>query len=379
MVLVGVPPTLLAVVRPLARVHDLDTTDADRVTARLVVGASLAVVVSATALAFLDGVSRPSADALWQFLTTVRGSAWFVQVGAALLVGAGTAVAYRRDVGLADHGRVVGGWLCATLGGGLLVLVALCWTSYSTAIGSDAVAIATKLGHMVGAALWVGGLLVLASVVPPLLVRAAEDEPETEVARLAASTIRRFSVIAAAGVTLAVATGLLITAWHVPTIGALGSTLYGVVLTSKVALVLVAAALGAVNRTVVHHQLQAATGTADESRTAIPGLLVGHRVASTRLAVRLFVRSVRVELAVLVVIVLSSVLLTTVLTPSYAMAVDFHANAFVASLDVPTLLSVRTANRVESAFPPLLELGALAVSLTGVVAVGYEAVWARRD
>lgn len=346
MMLVGGPPTLQYVVRPELDRHGLKTARMDRFASMTVGAAIVGAVLAASALA-VSTVEASGARSLVGWVSaTPDGRAWLALVVVAGFLGVLTAgrrfLSPRR-------------WLDAVFVGGLAMLLAFCWTRYSVAVDSPAVAIVAKFGHMTGAALWVGGLAVLAAF-PALL---ASEPDEATVAPLIRSIIRRFSMIAVVGVTVAFATGIAIAAWHVPTLSALVSTPYGLLLSAKVGLVSLAAAIGGFNRVVVHERI---APSADEPRStaAIPGLLA---VAKPRItpsdAISAVTRSVRLELAVLVVAVALSVVLTT-MTPSYELfgATVAASSQFVAGAAV--------------GFATLLKTSAVTIALVGSLALGYE-------
>ncbi|WP_101294547.1 copper resistance D family protein [Halegenticoccus soli] len=369
MVLIGATATFQFVVFPEMRKRGIDAGRAERVAVRLVGWSLVAALSSATGLALFRAASAPQpVDPLRWTLVTEPGRAWVVQSGAILALGGATAIRSRRPERLRLRY-----WLGSVLGGSLLALLALCWRSHSTAVSDASTAILMKFGHMTGAALWVGGLVVVAAL-PSLL----PEEWHRDLSRVAAGLIRRFSMVAVAGVTLAFATGTVIVAWHVPAVDALHSTTYGIVLSIKIALVLVAAGLGGLNRVVLHRRiLRAADGTDDGGLARrLPGLLVYGRPAGPdpRRAVEWFVRSVRVELAVLIVVLLVSVFLTAALTPSYELlsAKSGVPLTFVSRVAEQTLVQRPAERAVTTGFTALLRFGALGIAVTGALALGYE-------
>lgn len=179
--------------------------------------------------------------------------------------------------------------------------------------------------------MWLGGLVVLALVVPPML----RDAPPADRSGLAASTIRRYSLLALGGVTLAGATGLVLAAWHVPDLEALGATFYGTVLTAKTLLVIVALGLGGLTRFVYLRRLEsdggggrlgfldrfgdADAGGSDTSGTDTSGTDAeiredGGSPSDSTGAISAFTRTVRLEVGVIVLVLLLTGLLTSVPT-----------------------------------------------------------------
>lgn len=349
--LIGVPLTLSFVVFPELERRGLDTARAHRV-ALSIIGASLiGAGLAASALAVGNAQSSEFDAFLTWMGATTAGRAWTTFTVAVSAVGA---VTTGRQV-LPDRvSRRF--WLGTVSVGALVMLVAFCWTRFSTAVESPAVAILVKVGHMTGGALWVGGLAVLA-VLPSLVPR----DPDTDLAQFVLSTVRRFSIIAVTGVTLAFATGVVIAAWHVPTLSALVTTPYGILLSLKVGLVLVAAAIGGFNRVVLHEEIAYSLGESN-GMAPLPGMLTGVRpqIAASD-AVAAVTRSTRIELAILLLAMGLSVALTTAVTPSY----ELLEPAVAASNEV-----VRGVALTE--FATLLELGAISIALAGSLAVGYE-------
>lgn len=332
-VLVGAPITLLFVLYPLARTHEIPTTTADRATRFLFGGALLAVFVSATALATIQLTASGSLSLgrIQQFATTASGMAWLVRIVIALVLGLLTALIATKRVSLLKRE-----WLGALLGGGLLVQLTVSWTSHSFAVTGGLVGLLVDFGHLVGGALWMGGLVVLALLAPAFLKRAPAD------ARITAQLLRRFSVLAIAGVALVSATGLAIAAWHVPTVDSLSATLYGTALSVKVFLVLLAVGLGGLNRFVLHRRLRVSTIGRGEwagwsGLSMIPIFGIGD--GSSQGTVRTFIRSVRLELVLLVVVLLLSGLITSIPTAANAATHDQSGTelVFEAEIDGGTL------------------------------------------
>lgn len=350
--LIGVPPTLSFVIFPELERHNLSTARAHR-TALSVIGALLiGAGLTGTVLTGGNGQWSNIGSFITWIGSTPTGQAWTVFIVATAVAGAVTTgrhvlpdVVSRRF------------WLSTVLVGALAMLIGFCWTRYSTAVGTPTIAILVKVVHMGGGALWVGGLTVLAAL-PTLMPR----DPDGDQTEFVLSTVRRFSIIAVTGVTVAFATGSIIVAWHVPTLTALATTPYGILLSVKVGLVLVAAAMGGFNRVILHEQI--ASSVRKSADTAVlPGMLtaVSPRITAAD-AVATVTRSVRLELAVLALATALSVALTTAVTPSY----ELLKPAVVASSEL-----VRGVEFTK--FTTLLKYGAIGVGLLGSLAVGYEA------
>ena len=347
--LIGAPPILSTILLELES-RDLDVTQTYRAAVYLVSAALVAAILSETALAIENVLSSDTVAFDAWITSTVEGQAWGVFVLTGFVIGALT-IGHHLSGGRGSP-RL---WLKMVFSGGLAMIVAFCWTRYSPAAESATVAILVKSVHMTGAALWTGGLAVLA-VLPTLLPRSSID-----LGRLVLSVIRRFSAIAILGVTAAFTTGIVITAWHVPTLGVLIETPYGILLSLKIGLVLLAAAIGGFNRFLVHEQI---ARSVDEtgSVAALPGLVAFVRPQITSLdALPTFVRSVRFELLLLVLVVGISVGLTTTVTPAYEL------------LEFTEVSTVYIAERVgDVRLTDIFFVGAIGTILAGSLMLGYE-------
>lgn len=350
--LIGVPPTLSFVVFPELERRGLSTERAHR-TALSAIGATLiGAGLAGTVLTVGNGQWSDVGSFVTWTGSTVTGRAWAAFIVAVAVAGAATTGRHVLPDAVSRRA-----WLGTVLVGALAMLIAFCWTRYSTAVETPIVAILVKVVHMGGGAIWVGGLAVLAAL-PTLM----PDDPDGDQARFVLSAVRRFSIIAVTGVTVAFATGIVIVAWHVPTLTALATTPYGILLSVKVGLVLIAAVVGGFNRFVLHERIASSVRESADA-AVLPGMLtaVSPRIAATD-AVSTVTRSVRLELAVLALAMALSVALTTAVTPSY----ELLKPAVAASSEI-----VRGVEFTR--FATLLELGAIGVGLTGSLAVGYEA------
>ena len=99
--------------------------------------------------------------------------------------------------------------------------------------------LALDWAHMAAASIWLGGLV-------GLLVLAVATEPGKRVAALAV-VVPRFSRVAIGSVAVLLATGIVASVVHLPTLGALWETSYGQSLIAKSLLLAAALVLGAVN------------------------------------------------------------------------------------------------------------------------------------
>lgn len=150
--------------------------------------------------------------------------------------------------------------------------------------------------HVIAAGVWAGGLVILAARVLP-----RRREPTVEAVPMA-PVWRAYSARAAAASTVLLATGLYQTGRYVPGMSELVDTRYGLAVSGKVVLVLLALGLAGLNTLAVN------PGVAATVRERVGGRL--DRVARGRG----FARRVRVEAWVLVVSVLLAGILTSLPT-----------------------------------------------------------------
>lgn len=348
--LVGVPATALAVLPVVRRNADhtgeqgpgsVDTLgQVDRTVRRLCAGFGLLLLASVPVfgLARVRSLGSPSPGTAAEFLGTPVGGVWLLQAVLAVAVGAFTLAGLR---GRFPRRFLLGG----TAAGGVASVAAVAWTSHSATAIDRSWGFAVDFVHVLAAGLWVGGLVVLAVVLPNLHDasrevdegredhRADDDggDDRREVGRgrddrragdgggdgpLVGNVLRRYSVLALAGATFAVATGLVLASWHVTTVEGLTGTFYGVVLVVKLALVALALVLGGYHRFVLLPRLEPPSATLlDLLRRRPTRSDGGHgrgRVVTT----------VRVELVVLVCVLLLSGVLTSAATAAVVAADD---------------------------------------------------------
>ncbi|MFC4438937.1 MULTISPECIES: copper resistance CopC/CopD family protein [Natrialbaceae] len=308
--LLGVPATAAVAVYPVAGRFETSSWVVDRRLVRLLagLGALLFAATLALGLARAASLGPFSAETVAEFVGTPLGRAWLVQLALSALL---TAVLVGSAFGSLRR-RV---WLGAAPVGALGVGATVSWTSHSATAIDRLQGAAIDFAHVAGAGLWIGGLLVLALVVPPLLRDSAPDDR----AAIAAGTIRRYSLLALAGVTLAGASGLVLAAWHVPGLESLTTTFYGVALSTKTLLVLLALGLGGFTRVALLRYLESSSESG--TRGLVDRLLGGNADPEVRedggragSSITAFVRAVRLEVALLVLVLLLSGLLTSVPT-----------------------------------------------------------------
>lgn len=326
--LVGVPVTMWVGIYPvLGRAEHAAAGSADERASTLLAGAGGLLLVGVVLLGiarFRSITGDWSLASLGGFLETGLGMLWIGQ-----LVVAGALFAGLVAVNRGWHLERRPAWLGASVLGGLAVQFSVGWTSHSASLVSRLEGLAVDVTHIGGAALWLGGLVVLAVVLPAVL----RASPVAERRRLAAEAIGRFSVIALTGVTLALVTGLLLAAWHVPDLEALRETAYGTLLSAKTALVMVALGLGGFTRYVLLRRLRPASDADDSpASSGLSGRAVREDGGSEQPpndgaddgGLRTVIRGIRLEVAVLIVVILLSGLITA--TPTSTLAADDDGN-----------------------------------------------------
>lgn len=189
-------------------------------------------------------------------------------------------------------------WLGIGLGLALLLTTSLGSHAAASREGAELATAADWL-HLVATSAWVGGLAQLALVMPAV---AAACTP-AERARLLGSLVGRFSLLSLAAVVLLIATGLYSANLHVGPPEALLTTDYGRALTAKLALLLPMLVLGALNLLRVRPALARAS--------AATGVLAASLAAATGRAGRALAGAVRIELALGLLILAASGLLTS--------------------------------------------------------------------
>jgi len=267
--LLGVPVALVAALRPAADRTSLPRWVADAVAHRLVTGAA-AVAAGAAAVLLLEAVFA-AGSTVGTVVSSRTGRVLVGQLvvaaGAVRVLSAGPDRYWRDPAERASPPSSGRRWVGTAALAGLLLAAGLGATSHAASQVGPVVGTAVTLGHLVGVAVWAGGLFAVAAVLPEALRRTATDER-----RAAATTVvRRFSVLAVAGVTLLVATGLGLTAWLLPTPAAFVETLHGTVLGVKLLLVVLALGVGARARYVLLERLDPTATDPGGFLARIPG------------------------------------------------------------------------------------------------------------
>jgi copper transport protein len=189
-------------------------------------------------------------DAAMQLLTqTEYGSRWLMREGWTIALLA-ILVWQRRQVPV--NRLVLGATL--PLIGGLAVLQAM--NGHATSFtDTSLVRIAADALHLLGAGVWVGGLIALTIAIAPVLRRA--DAARRTDAALARSILQRFGLLASASLGVLIVTGLYNSGQQVASLDALLFTLYGQALLLKIGLVLIVGLIGLLNSARLHPQVGA--------------------------------------------------------------------------------------------------------------------------
>ena len=245
---------------------------------------------------------RPWSD-LGQIVPLVRESGFgraFSDLWAVLAlfaVAAGAALALDRP----GRARRTGEALLAIMGAGACAAAALAFPGLAGHPGTTSpvgLMLALDWLHLAAASLWIGGLA-------GLLVLAATTEGGRRTGVLAL-VVPRFSRAAIVSVAVLLATGVIASIVHLPTLGALWQTSYGLALIAKSVLLTIALVLGAVNNLRSRPRLTAAAARRDAA--------LGEGAAA------LLRRLVLGESALLAGAVLAAAILTSLAPPSSALA-----------------------------------------------------------
>jgi copper transport protein len=153
-------------------------------------------------------------NGILNLLQTRFGLVWLARLGLMLILG--LLLVFRV------HQRPLGSWVVSILGALIVFMISL--SSHNAALKEQTgLAIFSDWVHLMTAAIWIGGLLQLVSIVVP----AWRLVPESSRYRLIAQTVPRFSSIALASVIALIATGIYSAFRHVSSLEALFLTTYG--------------------------------------------------------------------------------------------------------------------------------------------------------
>ena len=210
----------------------------------------LVVLLLSGAVALFAGLQRlPSKSSLWAglgiLMSSSMGQVTAAKVGIVLLL-VGIVGVSRRVSG----GRTWPWWLALMLTICLLMGHALVSHAAATGIGRG-LAVGAELAHLLGVALWVGGLGYFATLFWWTTFR--EPSPAAELAW----AIPAFSLLATGAVGLLTVSGLYLARIHLDSVAQLLSTPYGRILLAKLGVVALMIVLGAYHQFIVHPRMVA--------------------------------------------------------------------------------------------------------------------------
>ncbi len=244
MVMLGTPLHLL-VVRPAARAAGAaDRPPGLQAAARwLYWPAAAAAAAGQVGLLVVQGIALAGdAAGIAEALTLGRWGGLWIARSALLLVWVALALLAARQATLKRFARSAVNWLLTAIAAGLLVTVSLGSHAAALSDASPQAAIA-DLAHLLGAAVWAGGLPALFVT----LVEGGRARPPADRPRFQALLAARFSSLATPAVGAIVVSGAFAAWLHVVELDRLWSSAYGLALVAKLGLVVPLLALGALN------------------------------------------------------------------------------------------------------------------------------------
>lgn len=199
------------------------------------------VLVQAIAISSDPNSALPPGGALLQLLTqTAYGTRWLMrEVWTLVLL---IIVVWQSSQPVI--GRLA---LGATIPLGLALVGLQAMNGHATAFNDDSlVRVISDALHLLGAGVWVGGLIALGVACGPLLRRGPAEAAQ---ARL---ILRRFGLIAACSLSVLFVTGLYNSGQQIASLDALLFTFYGHTLLIKIALVFAVGGVGLINASLLH-------------------------------------------------------------------------------------------------------------------------------
>lgn len=226
--------------RPTARRWERRTLAATRALAVVALASGLVVLSAQTALFEGRAEAAFEAGAIARVVVeTQAGHVWLVRFG--FLVILAVFLALRLPVDQRVDWRAARGEGVLL---GAVALIPIAAAGHAAAIEpGTARAIAVDALHVVGAGVWVGGLVPLA-----LLLRAASTTEGADARPYAVLAAQRFSRVALATVAILAVTGALLASFHVGSVAGLVGTRYGRLLLAKLLLLVLALLLALVDR-----------------------------------------------------------------------------------------------------------------------------------
>lgn len=214
----------------------------------LLVGCSAAIAASSTCLLLLQaanlaGQGQNSSTFLSLATTSPAGFVWLLRLATA-------AVAASLSAGYIVKGnRLI---LIGALAAGAASLFSNSMLSHNSAAPFlPALAVAADWVHFMAVSAWVGGLFYLAAIFVPSLIKTADA------ARILASNLPRFSLIATLSLGIIGVTGIYMAWLHLHTLNSLFATEYGISLAAKLGSALPMVLLGAYHQIRLHRGITA--------------------------------------------------------------------------------------------------------------------------
>lgn len=193
---------------------------------------------------------------------TVWGWGWLLQLVGIIVAALGFRTARRGSRA---------GWILATLGAGLLAFTPALSGHASSSGQLAGLAILADGIHVIGAAGWLGSLLIMVAVGIPAALRLGESTRGSAVADL----VNAYSPTALTFAGITAATGVFAAWLHVGTVSALWQSRYGQVLLLKIAILSIVAGTGVYNWLRVKPSLGDVAGVYRIRRSARAELAVG--------------------------------------------------------------------------------------------------------
>lgn len=274
-VLVGMPISMILAIQQDTRNQILDKK---RTFLRnLLVCGAVVIAISATLLAIKQMSSVYTSTSLENFVTftsSLLGISWIAKLVLTFAL-----------IGILLSTKSWKIWIGSAIAIGIMTQLTISLTSHSASIIGGAIPFVTDFVHLFASSIWIGGVFLLAVITIPVMGSQNERFSRNNIV----TTIKRFSILAASSITILAITGLVMTSWHVPGFDSMFLTVYGTALSIKIILLVAAIAIGTVNRFVV----------------------LGYVKSSNKKFLKSLSNLVRIELAVLFLVLVMSGILTS--------------------------------------------------------------------
>lgn len=226
--------------------------------AALSIGTAGLLLVQATLLNDGDWAAALAPATLAEVLFQTRyGTVWLLRVAA--IIGLATLVFWFLRTRVSRPPTPGQFWAGMALGAGVLLTSSL--TGHGGATGrTPLLNVAVDWAHMIGAAVWVGGLFLLVAQLPLLSALERRDRLQ-----MILSLIPRFSTLALSAFAVLAASGMYSSVLHVPDVQALSDTVYGNALAAKLQFTAVLGVVGLANLLFIKRQFQTAQKAGDKA------------------------------------------------------------------------------------------------------------------